>query len=99
MSAAGFMLAPAFWPMVMVTVATVRPMRREGGEWCWSSRLQATRTIRKVARPWSSPSSARLDPRTGELAITAGPAWATAELQLRRRRAAAEKDPRNCPVR
>ena len=57
MSAAGFMLAPAFCPMVMVTVATVSPIKREGGEWCWSSRLQATSTIRKVARPWSTPSS------------------------------------------
>ena len=98
MSAAGFMLAPAFWPMVMVTVATVSPMRREGGEWWGCSRLQATRTIRKVARPWSSPSSAWLPPRPGELAITAGPVFAMEELQLRRRRPAAEKEPRNCPA-
>ena len=31
-SAAGFMLAPAFWPMVMVTVATVSPISSPAGE-------------------------------------------------------------------
>ena len=50
-SAAGFMLAPAFWPMVIVTVATVSPISSPAGEWPWWSRLQATSTIRKVARP------------------------------------------------
>ena len=32
-SAAGFMLAPAFWPMVIVTVATVSPISSPAGEW------------------------------------------------------------------
>ena len=31
-SAAGFMLAPAFWPMVIVTVATVSPISSPAGE-------------------------------------------------------------------
>ena len=41
-SAAGFMLAPAFCPMVMVTVPTVRPISSPAGEWPCDMRHELT---------------------------------------------------------